>query len=230
MDYTREFFSQSYNNALEDYFYACNNSEFFAWDKVILTAANERQAEAYRLQISVRKEQHRLPFNTKFEVVADYKDQRVGSGGATLNVLRFLIEKYGIEATLSEKILLINSGGDSKRIPQYSACGKLFAPVLRTIGNEYVSTIFDELLIASIDIPNRIGSGMLVLPSDTELLFNSVQLDLLSCDAAGLSMKAPVSEGVEHGVFLQGEDKSDRRNYNVSRFLHKLPEKYLAQQ
>lgn len=230
MEYVKEFFSQSYNNALEDYIYACNNSEFYAWDKVILTAANERQAEAYRLQISVRKEQHRLPFNTKFEVVADYKDQRVGSGGATLNVLRFLIEKYGIEAALSEKNLLINSGGDSKRIPQYSACGKLFAPVLRTIGNEYVSTIFDELLIASIDIPNRIGSGMLVLPSDTELLFNSVQLDLLSCDAAGLSMKAPVSEGVEHGVFLQGEDKSDRRNYNVSRFLHKLPENELRNQ
>lgn len=227
MDYKKVFFSQSYKNALDDYTYSCNNPEFNAWDWVILTAANERQAEAYRLQIDARRKQGRLPLNTRFEVVSDYKDQRVGSGGATLNVLRELVEKYGMESILSEKILLINSGGDSKRIPQYSACGKLFAPVARMIGNEYVSTIFDELLIASIDIPNRIGEGMLILPSDTELLFNSVQLDLLSCDAAGLSMKAPTAEGVEHGVFLQGENKADHRNYNVSRFLHKLSEDVL---
>lgn len=64
-----------------------------------------------------------------------------------------------------------------------------------------MSTIFDELLIASIDIYNRVGRGILILPSDTELLFDSSQLDLLSCEAAGLSMKAPVSEGIEHGVF-----------------------------
>lgn len=135
-----------------------------------------------------------------------------------------------MKSLLSEKILSINSVGDSKRIPQYSACGKLFALVARMIGSDYISTIFDELLIASIDIPNRIGKGVLIFPSDTELLFNSVQLDLLSCEAAGLSMKAPVTEGVEHGVFLQGENKADHRNYNASRFLHKLPENVLRNQ
>ena len=230
MDYKKRFFSQSYKNALMDYVYMCENSESHAWDRVILTASNEQQAEAYRLQIEARQKQGRLPYNTSFEVVADYKDQRVGSGGATLNVLRKLVSDYGVEKLLSEKILLINSGGDSKRIPQYSACGKVFAPVLRTLESEYVSTIFDELLIASIDIYNRVGRGILILPSDTELLFDSSQLDLLSCEAAGLSMKAPVSEGIEHGVFLSGHEKSDHRNYNISKFLHKLPEEILRDQ
>lgn len=230
MDYKKRFFSQSYKNALMDYVYMCENSESHAWDRVILTASNEQQAEAYRLQIEARQKQGRLQYNTSFEVVADYKDQRVGSGGATLNVLRKLVSDYGVEKLLSEKILLINSGGDSKRIPQYSACGKVFAPVLRTLESEYVSTIFDELLIASIDIYNRVGRGILILPSDTELLFDSSQLDLLSCEAAGLSMKAPVSEGIEHGVFLSGHEKSDHRNYNISKFLHKLPEEILRDQ
>lgn len=79
---TQKSFSQSYNNTLDDYIYACNNPEFNAWDWVFLTAANERQAEAYGLQIDARREGGRLPLNTRFEVVADYKEQRVGSRGA----------------------------------------------------------------------------------------------------------------------------------------------------
>ena len=52
MDYKKRFFSQSYKNALMDYVYMCENSESHAWDRVILTASNEQQAEAYRLQRS----------------------------------------------------------------------------------------------------------------------------------------------------------------------------------
>lgn len=215
------FFSQSYKDALNDYMYACETVKPDCWDWILLTAANERQAEAYLKQIELRTQQGRLPKGTRFDVVTDYKGARIGSGGATLNVLRVLVEKEGYQKVLREKILVIHSGGDSKRIPQYSACGKLFAPVPRMLPNGYVSSIFDELIIASIDIPNRCGSGMMIFPSDTELLFNSLQLDLISCDAAGLSMKAPVTVGQDHGVFVQGDSYSDHRNRDVAWFLHK---------
>ena len=215
------FFSQSYNDALKDYEYSCENLKADRWDWIVLTAANERQAQAYRIQIDIRQKQKRLPKGTRFLVVTDYQEKRIGSGGATLNVLRVLSENDGIDRILNEKILVIHSGGDSKRIPQYSACGKLFAPVPRMLPGGYVSTLFDELVIISTDIPNRCGKGMMIFPSDTELLFNSLQLDLISCDAAGLSMKAPVSVGQDHGVFVQGEETSDHRNHDVSLFLHK---------
>ena len=51
---------------------------------------------------------------------------RVGSGGATLSVLKWLAENGGWEG---KRGLVIHSGGDSKRVPQYSALGKLFSPV-----------------------------------------------------------------------------------------------------
>ena len=217
------FFSQSYNDAIKDYEYSCENCKADRWDHIILTAANERQAEAYRSQIAIRREQRRLPKGTGFLVVTDYQEKRIGSGGATLNVLRVLAEEYGMANVLNQKILVIHSGGDSKRIPQYSACGKLFAPVPRMLPGGYVSTLFDELVIIATDIPNRCGKGMMIFPSDTELLFNSLQLDLISCDAAGLSMKAPVSVGQDHGVFVQGTNCSDHRNHDVEWFLHKQP-------
>ena len=215
------FFAQSYSDALNDYVYSCSNEKAERWDWIVLTAANERQADAYRIQIKMREEQGRLPRATRFIVITDYESKRVGSGGATLNVIRVLADEIGIENLLKEKILVIHSGGDSKRIPQYSACGKLFAPVPRMLPNGHVSTLFDELIIVATDIPNRCGKGMMIFPSDTELLFNSLQLDLISCDAAGLSMKAPVHVGQEHGVFVQGVNCSDHRNHDVAWFLHK---------
>ena len=51
----------------------------------------------------------------------------MGSGGATLEVLKYLHEQ---EETFDNlRVLVIHSGGDSKRVPQYSALGKLFSPV-----------------------------------------------------------------------------------------------------
>lgn len=221
------FYAQSDADALKDYEYACSTRLAGTWDWIVLTAANERQAASYRLQLEKRRREHRLPLGTQFEVVPDFEDKRVGSGGATLNILRVLSEKLSVDQLLEQKILVIHSGGDSKRIPQYSACGKLFGPVPRALSGGYVSTLFDELLICAQGIPTRTGSGMMVFPSDTKLLFNALQLDLLSCQAAGLSMKAPVQVGQDHGVFVQAEDSQDHRNYNVSRFLHKRSEAFL---
>ena len=219
------FFAQSYQDSQSDYLASCRSLVMDRWDTIVLTAANEFQAEAFRLQI--KKRERRLPQNTKIVVIPDYKNERVGSGGATLNVLRYLLDEVGQEELLKQKILMIHSGGDSKRIPQYSACGKLFSPVLHMLPGGYISTIFDELLMAASGIPAKVGKGIMVFPSDTMILFNPLQLDLLSCDAAGLSVKAPVKEGPDHGVYLSGNDAYDHRNRNVSKFLHKQPEEVL---
>jgi len=224
-----KFFKQSYSDALNDYVYSCKEGKGENWDWIVLTAANEKQAAAYELQIDRRRAGQWLPMGTKVAVVPDYKGERVGSGGATLNVVRYLCGQEGPQKFAGQRVLVIHSGGDSKRIPQYSACGKLFAPVPRLLPNGSVSTLFDELLILAAGIPNRTGRGMLIMPSDTEMLLNPLQLDLLSCDAAGLSMKAPVAEGIEHGVFLQGHESADHRNKNVARFLHKMPEAVLRE-
>ncbi|MCR1839496.1 fucose pyrophosphorylase domain-containing protein [Murimonas intestini] len=218
------FLAQSYRDAWSDYDYTCKNHDASRWDWVIITASNTKQAEAYQLQIDKRIKESCLPSNINFVIIPDLNNERIGSGGATLNVLYYLADKLGIENVKKQKILLLHSGGDSKRIPQYSACGKLFAPVPRVLPNGKKATIFDELLISVSGIPARTGAGMLVLPGDTEVLFNPLQLDLAACDAAGLSIKASIESGTEHGVFLQGNESFDKRNKNVSKFLHKQSE------
>lgn len=124
------FLRQSCQDAWEDYARSIRKVNFPRWDYVILTSSNEEQARSFRSQIADRLEQGVLPGWTKYFVLPDPEGKRVGSGGATLNVLRFLSEEEGLWGDFHNKrILVIHSGGDSKRVPQYSVCGKLFSPV-----------------------------------------------------------------------------------------------------
>lgn len=62
-------------------------------------------------------------------MLPDPDGKRVGSGGATFNVMAWLAGQEGGSSKKifkNKRILVIHSGGDSKRIPQYSVCGKLF--------------------------------------------------------------------------------------------------------
>lgn len=72
---------------------------------------------------------------------------------------------------------MIHSGGDSKRVPQYSACGKLFSPVPRVLPNGKRSTLFDEFMISMSGVAARMNAGMLVCSGDVLLLFNPLQID-----------------------------------------------------
>lgn len=121
------FLRQSYIDAWQDYQRSLRKKSFAQWDYIVLTASNEEQAEAFRSQIAYRQEKHVLPCKTKYLVLPDPDGKRVGSGGATLQVLRKLAEIEEISGDFHNKrILVIHSGGDSKRVPQYSVCGKLF--------------------------------------------------------------------------------------------------------
>lgn len=208
---TSLYLSQSYQDAWSDYQRSLKSPSFPVWDYIILTASNEHQAESFRLMIESRKQY--LPVRTKIAIIPDEGDARVGSGGATLSVLKYLKTQ---EDTFDKlRILVIHSGGDSKRVPQYSALGKLFSPVPHLLQDGRSSTLFDEFLIAMSAVPGRIREGMLLLSGDVLLLFNPLLVDWSGKGAAVISFKESVNTGQEHGVFLRGDDG------NVRRFLHK---------
>lgn len=220
------FLSQSYQDAWDDYETSLKKAQSLRWDYVFLTASNEAQAESYRTQINNRQADNVLPI-TKYIVLSDPDGKRVGSGGATFNVLKCLAdeitresgyEQAGKSLYSNKRILVIHSGGDSKRIPQYSAIGKLFSPVPRFLPDGRPSTLFDELIIGTSGIPSRISEGMLVMSGDALLLINPLQIDVQLNGAAALSVKEPVTTGKNHGVFL-----GDGQGY-VRRFLHKQSE------
>lgn len=160
------YLSQSYQDAWEDYMRSINVAAFPVWDYVVLTASNAHQASAYEAQIEARK--GFLPARTRFLVIPDEGGVRVGSGGATLSVLKAIRDRESRFG--GKRILVIHSGGDSKRVPQYSALGKLFSPVPHELPDGRSSTLFDEFLIAMAAVPGRIREGMLLLSGDVLLL------------------------------------------------------------
>lgn len=218
------FLTQSYKDTWDDHCRSLNHNSFPVWDFVILTASNEQQAEGFKAQIKERVELGLLPNRTHFAVIPDPQGKRVGSGGATLAVIKYIAEQIGSNDFSGKRILVIHSGGDSKRVPQYSALGKLFSPVPHELPNGRASTLFDEFLIAMSSVPSRIREGMLLLSGDVLLLFNPLQIDYSGNGAAAISFKENVETGKNHGVFLRGEDGF------VKRFLHKQTVEALTKQ
>lgn len=219
--YKNLFLRQSYLDSYDSYALSLTESRQrpVLWDYIILTASNEAQAEAYRLQIEHRLAGGKLPRETHYAVLPDPEGKRVGSGGATLSVMRYIRERE--ESFKGKRILVIHSGGDSKRVPQYSACGKIFSPVPRMLPDGRRSTLFDEFIIGMTSVPARMADGMLVCSGDVLLLFNPLQIDFYGGGAAALSIKENVSTGKNHGVFLGNE------NGYVDAFLHKQSEETL---
>ncbi len=213
--YKALFEQQSYRDAMDYYLGTLENDKLPVWDYVLLTASNEAQAMAYRVQIEHRLKNRQITARTHYAVIPDRDGLRVGSGGATLSCVKYIHDHAGTFA--GQRVLVIHSGGDSKRVPQYSACGKLFSPVPRLLPDGRRSTLFDEFLIGMSTVASRISEGMLVCSGDVLLLFNALQIDFYGAGAAALSIKENVETGKNHGVFLSKE------NGFVGSFLHKQP-------
>ena len=183
------------------------------WSVVVVTASSARQAERYRQEIERRRQEGKLPDGVVYLVVADLDDQRIGSGGATLNVLRALARHAGIPETSGtvrqwwerNRALIVHSGGDSRRLPQYSLSGKLFSalPVRTPWGD--VSTVLDETLALSTLWAEHIESGLLVCSGDVILTFDARQVNWNRPGITGVGIRQVFEVGRNHGVYAVDE-------------------------
>ena len=185
------------------------------WDWIILTASNKKQAITYEKEIESRVEKGIISKKTRCIVLEDPDGKRIGSGGATLNVLKEIKGRCTEKELEKAKILLIHSGGDSKRIPQYSVQGKIFSPIQKELEDGSIFTLFDEFIMSFSTVPERMSPGMIILSGDVLLMFNPLQINLNSSDSIAISIKSPVEIGKNHGVFLTDKDGQ------VKQFLHK---------
>ncbi len=183
------------------------------WTAVIVTASSAGQARRYETEIQRRKDAGTLPAETLYLVVPDLDDERIGSGGATLNALRALARRFpprpGEELETwwnRQRTLVIHSGGDSRRLPEYSLSGKLFSALpVKTPWGE-VSTVFDETLALSTGWAQQMEGGLLVSSGDVILTFPPQQLDWRRPGVCGVAMRQPVEIGSQHGVYVLGDD------------------------
>ena len=210
------FMRQSYLDAWEDFNRSLVREDFPRWDYVVLTASNEAQAEAFRLPAGGAAGKGDAAEADGFCRPA--RSGRPARGQRRRDAERAEVYIREREPSFrAKRVLCIHSGGDSKRVPRYSACGKLFSPVPRELPNGARSTLFDEFMIGMSGVPSRISEGMLVLSGDVLLLFNPLQIDAPSSGAAAISFKEDVETGKDHGVFHMDEAG------DVGEFLHKQP-------
>jgi fucokinase len=204
------FLQQAYRNNWHQYLASLRPDARGNWDICVLTASSERQATMYRRQLDWRRETGLLPHQTEFLVIPDPDGKRIGSGGATLRVLAELAPRAG-----DSRVLVIHSGGDSRRLPHCSAIGKLFAHVPRTLPTGRASTVFDEFLIGLSGLAAELPPGALILSGDVLLIFDHLQLSLHRPGVIGMAAAAPVETGTHHGVYVT------RDGHQIVAYLHK---------
>ncbi len=189
-----------------------------AWDYCVITSANERQARAYESELDWRRLRGKLPPSTRFLIVPDPDGQRIGSGGATLNALRAIFEdktsrgEVADESTWSKtRVLIIHSGGDSKRVPHLAATGKAFGvlPLLDPEGQPI--TPFDQLFVAVAGCAGDLSAGMLALSGDVLLVFDhrAVRANQLR-GVRGVAFNTSAETAAQFGVFVPERDGSVR--------------------
>ena len=179
------------------------------WDVILLTAASERQARLYEMQVEAARRRGLIGEATRTLVVPDPQGRRIGSGGATLNALRRMAEAVGGPgAAAPMRVLLIHAGGDSRRVPWANIPGKSFIPFpLLTDVDRPVNTVFDhQLAMAAPVAASMRGGGLLSFAGDALPLFDAIALNLPR--DGGLVVTSPVSLDVagKHGVIVAGAD------------------------
>lgn len=116
------------------------------FDHIVLTAPNEWISRSYLDELQRIVQYIDGLSLSKMHIMHDPKGHRVGSGGdqlthliiyllaqlyirlgGTLNALYLLEQKIGFTAISSSRVLIIHSGGDSRRSPFHSIGGKAFA-------------------------------------------------------------------------------------------------------
>jgi fucokinase len=199
-----------------------NTSE--SWDYLILTAANDDQAAAYEAQIRMRREAGQLTQVRDTLVVADPEGRRVGSGGSTLQCLLEVLRREAEagrsigDFAAAEKvlrglrILIVHAGGDSRRLPAYSPCGKIFVPLPGDSPSVVTPTLFDRLVPAFLDLPaGPPGEGQIVVASgDALILFDRSEVGCMRAGITALGSKVSPEEAARHGVFCPNADGSVR--------------------
>ncbi len=161
------------------------------FDSIVITAANAAQARGYRAQTK------HLP---NVSVIADPGGRRVGSLGATVNLLKKL--------KLGKTVLVCHSGGDARRTPGYAAMGKAFVPL------KDGRPLFAHIVESMEKLPLPAKGGVLVVSGDVLLAFDASKMDFTRPGATGVAYPDGPFQAQRHGVYVE-------KNGEVEGFLQK---------
>lgn len=164
---------------------------------VFLTVGNKNQKELCEKLLSTMSSIRFLDISV---VSDDELGRRVGSGGAVLNILRRHYKS-------GDKMIIVNSGGMSKRSVNYAVRSKAFANALYK--GEAVSLL--ELILTNAEkIIAGVNSGVLICCSD--IVVRTENLEFSLTDNTGICIKTDYLTASRHGVMVC-DDKTKMTDY-----------------
>jgi len=211
------------------------------FDLLLLTVANDVQRRYAEHMLELRKNLGTLPRGLETLVIADPAGKRVGSGGSTIICMAELAKRgllngaQGSHAgtrnttrttkrdiTHGNRILILHSGGDSRRLPSWSAPGKIWVPLGRAgrvsgahsgdqqhgLGPFNVPTLFDLILAELSRLTLPASGGVLVASGDAALRLADERITFSATGATALAFPAGPDRAARHGVFVL--DKNNR--------------------
>jgi fucokinase len=195
------------------------------WDYLILTASNEAQAAVYRTQLAVRRDLGLLGRVGCVLVVADPEGQRIGSGASTLLCLMEVLQRElegrlaaadpqaWLETLRPRRIFILHAGGDSRRLPAYGPCGKIFMPAPGRADSAVGPTLFDHQWPIYADLPPAPGDGgqIVIASGDVFLGFSPEEICFEPQGFTGLGCAAEPDQARRHGVYCAAPDGAVRR-------------------
>lgn len=173
---------------------------------VFLTVGNQKQKELCEKLISATPT---IRYYNIRVVSDDDCGRRLGSGGAVINILRHHYKR-------GEKMLIVNSGGLSKRSVNYAVRSKAFAEVLY---NGEAISLLELILMNAEKIIDSVPSGVLICCSD--IVVRTEDTEFCFTDNTGICMKTDFQTASRHGVMLCDEKAV------MTDYLHKRDADYL---
>ncbi|KAG0577868.1 hypothetical protein KC19_5G187500 [Ceratodon purpureus] len=211
------------------------------WDAIVLTAASPAQAELYQLHLERAQRNGTIGEKTVVLAVPDPEGKRIGSGAATVNALRALAHRLqddlehnssgegfgqhssgqGLAAMIRPfadprmRVLLLHTGGDSKRVPWANSIGKAFIPLPFLAADDpdgSILTLFDHILAISASVLQSFSNkgGLLIMTGDVLPCFDGSSITLPENGAVVITVPASLARAAKHGVILgsQGHENT----------------------
>lgn len=174
---------------------------------IVVTAARAAQARGYQALLEDRERRGELPHGGRWHVVTDPHGRRAGSGTATALAIDAVLGSRRSTSPSSfqgRRILIIHSGGDSRRLPAFAALGKAFAPLPRPRADGSPATIFDLVLADLLALDAGAEGGVLVASGDAVVGAGAESIDLSGEGVVGIAQEGSIERGSRHGVYVAG--------------------------
>ena len=184
----------------------------------IIFASNGSQRQAISELLARRRQAGLYPREIEFLVLSDPEQGRIGSGGAAVAAASAVAQSL----RTGKSVLLINAGGESRRMPAYAPEGKLFAPLPVSSSVLFSPVLLDLQLSFFLSYPWNPGE-MLVTSGDVYVDFDVDSIPGERGDVYGFAKAADLELGSRHGVY-----KFDRNRTRVLDYFQKKPAVFLS--